>query len=52
MHNWCRCCGKFKETKLHEDIPFCAVCVRKINAGKTFSIEKIKELQNIKMGVR
>jgi len=49
VRSWCRCCGKFKETKLHEDIPLCAACIKKIHAGKTFSIEKIKELQTTKI---
>lgn len=44
MKNYCRCCGKLRNTKIHSGLPFCAACVRKINAGKEISFEKIKKL--------
>ena len=44
MKGYCRCCGKYRETKEHKELLFCASCVRKINAGKESSFEDIKKL--------
>jgi len=44
MKDYCRCCGKRRETKEHNGLLFCAPCVRKINAGKERSFEEIKKL--------
>lgn len=49
MRDWCRCCGKLRETKQHEGIPLCAACVRKIREGKVPSLSEIKRIQGEKI---
>lgn len=46
MKNYCQCCGKYRFVKNHDGLNLCAACVRKIRAGKTLSVDKIKKLVN------
>lgn len=49
IKQYCRCCGKLRYCKQHENIYLCASCVRKIHAGKAPSLDEIRRLQNVKL---